>query len=58
MAKATLHLWHPLTQMLPNKALFLLKIPTPKNGTQYKWHLTKMTSHNLHCCQESLSDPE
>ena len=36
MAKATLHLWHTLTQMLQKKALFLSKIPTPKNGIQYK----------------------
>ena len=57
MAKATLHLWHPLTQMLQKKAL-LSKIPTRKNGTQCKWHLPKMTSHNLHCCQESWSGPE
>ena len=43
MAKGTLHLWHPLTQMLQEKALLS------------KYHLTKMTSHNLDCCQESLN---
>ena len=34
MAKATLHLWHPLTQMLQKRALI-------KNGT-YKQHLIKV----------------
>ena len=38
-----------LTEVLRSKWL---------NGTQYKWHLTKLTSHNLHYCQESWSGPE
>ena len=36
MAKATLHLWHPSTQMLQKKGHFLSKVPARKNGTQYK----------------------
>ena len=41
MAKATLHLWHSLTQYYEKGT----KIPPDKNGTQHKWHLTKMSSH-------------
>ena len=33
--------WHNITK----RALALSKIPPDKNGTQHKWHLTKMSSH-------------
>ena len=46
MAKATQHIWHPLAHSVIKRALLLSNIPPHKNGTQHKWHLTKMVSHN------------
>ena len=58
MAKATLHLWHSLTQFY-KKGTPLIKNTTSQkwhpteiapheNGISHKWHLPKMSSENLH----------
>ena len=49
MAKATLHLWHPLTQYYSSYQKYHLTKMAPNiNGTSQKWDLTKLTSQNLH----------
>ena len=49
MAKATLYLWHSLTQYYSSYQKYHLTKMAPNiNGTSQKWDLTKLTSQNLH----------
>ena len=43
----------PIDTNVTKKGTLLMKNTKSKNGTQYTWHVTKMTSHNLYRCQES-----
>ena len=55
MAKATLHLWHSLTQYC-KKGTALIKNTTLQKWQQHKWHLTQMACHKTGISKLNITD--